>query len=362
MEHGDSIVGKHIQAILERLKNGKTLFRMKLMGKNFEQLSVINDIRKKGKQLFLLIDCPDGFDELVKITSGRLQFEYSGANKLPYYFYADIAQIDQKIIWVTIPDLIERRQLRRDFRVDMPTGAHMGFKKYGVRFNKQVINLSLGCVRAGTFAIRFPTDVSELLSERGVEVDPSCIWRWVMIYAPDLNKRCRPYLKPTNKSYRIDETYIKVKGQDKYLYRALDSTGQTIEFLLTAKRDKQAAKRFLVKAIEASGNPMPRVINVDKNPAYPAAVEVLKADGVIPRRVRLRQCKYLNNVIEQDHRTVKKRVWLAKGYGSFQSAWRTLQGIETVNMIRKGRVKWLPKEDAVGHAIFISVLFGLAVI
>ena len=107
---------------------------------------------------------------------------------------------------------------------------------------------------------------------------------------------------------------------------------------------------------------MPRVINVDKNPAYPAAVEVLKADGVIPRRVRLRQCKYLNNVIEQDHRTVKKRVWLAKGYGSFQSAWRTLQGIETVNMIRKGRVKWLPKEDAVGQAIFISVLFGLAVV
>ena len=91
---------------------------------------------------------------------------------------------------------------------------------------------------------------------------------------------------------------------------------------------------------------MPRVIHVDKNPAYPAAVEALKADGVMPRRVRLRQCKYLNNVIEQDHRTVKKRVWLAKGYGSFQSAWRTLQGIETVNMIRKGRVKWLPKEDA----------------
>jgi transposase-like protein len=106
---------------------------------------------------------------------------------------------------------------------------------------------------------------------------------------------------------------------------------------------------------------MPRVINVDKNPAYPAAVEVLKADGVIPQRVRLRQCKYLNNVIEQDHRTVKKRVWLAKGYGSFQSAWRTLQGIETVNMIRKGRVKLLPKEDAVGLAIFISVLFGLVV-
>jgi transposase-like protein len=83
----------------------------------------------------------------------------------------------------------------------------------------------------------------------------------VQAYAPELNKRCRPHLKPTNKSYRIDETYIRVKGEDKYLYRALDSTGQTIDFLLTAKRDTAAAKRFLRKAIEASGNAMPRVIN-----------------------------------------------------------------------------------------------------
>ena len=86
-----------------------------------------------------------------------------------------------------------------------------------------------------------------------VEVDASCIWRWVQAYAPELNKRCRPHLKPTNKSYRIDETYIKVKGEDKYLYRALDSTGQTIDFLLTAKRDAAAAKRFLRRAIERIG-------------------------------------------------------------------------------------------------------------
>ena len=131
-------------------------------------------------------------------------------------------------------------------------------------------------------------------------------------YAPELNKRCRPYLKPVNKSYRIDETHIKVKGEEKYLYRALDSTGQTIDFLLTAKRDMAAAKRFLHRAIEASGNAMPRVMNVDKNPAYPAAMEALKVEGAVPRRVALRQCKYLNNVIEQDLRTVKKRVWLAK--------------------------------------------------
>ena len=163
----------------------------------------------------------------------------------------------------------------------------------------------------------------------------------------------------TNKSYRIDETYIRIKGQDRYLYRAVDSTGQTIEFLLTAKRDAAAAKRFLVKVIEASGNAMPRVMNVDKNPAYPAAVEALKAEGTLPRRVHLRQCKYLNNVIEQDHRIVKKRVWLAKGYGSFQSAWRTLQGVETIHMIRTRRVRWLAKDDALGHALFVTVLFGI---
>jgi len=227
----------------------------------------------------------------------------------------------------------------------------------GRHFPGEVIVL---CVR---WYLRYPLayeHVAELLAERGIDVDPSCIWRWVQVYAPELNKRCRRYLKPVNKSYRIDETYIKVKGEDKYLYRALDSTGQTIDFLLTAKRDRAAAKRFLRMAIDASGNPMPRVINVDKNPAYPAAIEALKAEGTIPERVALRQCKYLNNVIEQDHRTVKKRVWLAKGYGSFQSAWRTLQGIEAVAMIRKGRVRWLAKGDATGQAHFIAELFGIA--
>ncbi len=216
------------------------------------------------------------------------------------------------------------------------------------------------CVR---LYLRYPLSyehVTELMAERGVEVDASCIWRWVQAYAPELNKRCRPHLRPVNKSYRIDETYIKVKGEEKYLYRAIDSTGQTINFLLTAKRDTAAAKRFLCRAIEASGNAMPRVMNVDKNPAYPAAVKALKAEGAIPRRVALRQCKFLNNVIEQDHRTVKKRVWLAKGYGSFQSAWRTIQGIETVHMIRKGRVRWLAKQDVSGHALFIAGLFGIA--
>jgi transposase, IS6 family len=105
---------------------------------------------------------------------------------------------------------------------------------------------------------------------------------------------------------------------------------------------------------------VPRVINVDKSPAFPPAVEALKVGGVLPRRVRLRQCKYLNNIIEQDHRTVKKQTWLAKGYGSFPTAWRTLQGIEAVHMIRKGRVRWVAKGDGIAQAHFIAELFGIA--
>jgi transposase, IS6 family len=126
----------------------------------------------------------------------------------------------------------------------------------------------LVCVR---WYLRLPLSyrqVADLMTERGLRVHASCIWRWVQVFAPELDKRCRPYLKPTNKSYRVDETYIKVKGQDRYLYRAVDSTGQTIDFLLTAKRDAASAKRFFRKVFADPANVQPRVINVDKNPAY----------------------------------------------------------------------------------------------
>ena len=159
----------------------------------------------------------------------------------------------------------------------------------------------------------------------------------------------------------MDETYIKVTGKDRYLYRAVDSTGQTIDFLLTAKRDAAAAKRFFRKALSGLNNPQPRVINVDKNPAYVPAVTELKSEGELRQRCRLRQCKYLNNIVEQDHRTIKKRVWLAKGYGSFQSAWRTIRGIEAVHLIRKGRVRRVAKHDSLAQARFISTLFGVAI-
>jgi transposase-like protein len=122
------------------------------------------------------------------------------------------------------------------------------------------------------FPISFP-HIAEMALERGLLIHSSCIWRWVQIYRPELDQRCRAHLKRTNKSYRVDETYIPIKGQDRYLYRAVDSTGQTIDFLLTAKRDAASAKRFFCKTLLDPANPQPRVINVDKNRAYPAAVE-----------------------------------------------------------------------------------------
>jgi transposase-like protein len=106
--------------------------------------------------------------------------------------------------------------------------------------------------------LRYPLayqHVSEIVAERGVKLDARCIWRWMQTYAPELNRRCRPHLKPTNKSYRIDQTYIKVKGMDRYLYRALDSTGQTIDFLLTAKRDQTAANAFSVEPVRPRQGP-----------------------------------------------------------------------------------------------------------
>ncbi len=147
-----------------------------------------------------------------------------------------------------------------------------------------------------------------------------------------LDKRCRPYLRSTNDSWRVDETYIKIKGKDRYLYRAVDSQGKTIDFLLTAHRDAIAAKRFLCKALKAAHNQEPRVINVDKNPAYPKAIEQLKQKKELSKGVELRQNKYLNNRIEQDHRFIKRLVKPGMGFGSFNTQGRTIRGYETMNM------------------------------
>jgi transposase-like protein len=123
-------------------------------------------------------------------------------------------------------------------------------------------------------------DLEEMMLERGLPVDHTTIYRWVQRYAPELEKRCRPHLKPTTDSWRVDETYVKVKGVWMYLYRAVDSQGNTLEFWLSATRDTQAAKRFFTKALRACHTVAPRVITVDKNAAYPKALHELKAVGL----------------------------------------------------------------------------------
>ena len=149
-------------------------------------------------------------------------------------------------------------------------------------------------------------------------------------------------------------------GQWTYLYRAVDSTGDTIDFLLSPKRDAGTAKRFFQKALLSPNHPRPRVINVDGNPAYPRAIDELKRTRELDRRCRCRPVRYLNNV-EQDHRAIKRRVRAMQGFRAFHSAWRTIQGIEIVNMIRKGQIRWLPKDDIFGQAAFIAGLFGVAI-
>ncbi len=198
------------------------------------------------------------------------------------------------------------------------------------------------------------------MAERGVEVDHSTIQRWVLSYAPELDKRVRPHLNLTNDSWRVDETYIEVKGEWKYLYRAVDSIYNTLDFMLSAKRDGKAAARFFRKVLKAKHTQTPRVITVDKNAAYPVAVEALKADETLAAETELRQSKYLNNLIEQDHRNIKRLTKPMMGFGSFNTARRTLSGIEAMGMIRKGQVKGIRKGENVSQAKFIEELFGIS--
>src|SRR5258708_30394617 len=213
-------------------------------------------------------------------------------------------------------------------------------------------------------------DLEEMMLERGLRVDHTTIFRSVHRYPPELEKRCRPHLKPCNDSWKVDETYIKIKKVWMYLYRAVDSEGNTLEFLLSPTRDAEAAKRFFVKALHSSASSVshsgkieenvawpslsgeikdrrgaPRVINVDKNAAYPKAITELKASEILPASVELRQVKYLNNLIEQDHRFIKRLVKPGMGFFSFETAWRTLQAYDIMNMLRKGQVLEVKKVD-----------------
>jgi transposase-like protein len=199
-----------------------------------------------------------------------------------------------------------------------------------------------------------------MMGERGLSVDHTTVWRWVQRYAPEINKRIRQHLKLAGTSYRVDETYIKVGKSCKYLYRAVDKQGNTIEFMLSAKRDVFAAKRFFKRMMRADHRRLPFTISVDKNAAYPEAFSTSQVEKIVPKDCKLTRVKYLNNVIEQDHRFIKKKVRASQCFKRFHTAERTLEGIEAVNMMRKGQVKRLDGKDAMGQAKFVESLFGVA--
>jgi len=154
---------------------------------------------------------------------------------------------------------------------------------------------------------------------------------------------------------------VKVKKMWMYLYRAVDSQGNTLEFLLSPRRYAQAAKSFFAKALAAPHTRTPRVITVDKNAAYPKAFKELKAERLLPDACELRQSNYLNNLVEQDHLFIKRLVKLGMGFFSFETAWRTLQGYEAMNMLRKGQIYNIDKRDSMKQVAFIASLFEVAI-
>ncbi|PHA03439.1 IS6 family transposase [Bacillus pseudomycoides] len=198
----------------------------------------------------------------------------------------------------------------------------------------------------------------EMMEERGLSMAHTTIMRWVHQYGPELDERVRPHLNLTNDSWRVDETYIKVKGQWMYLYRAVDSEGNTIDFYLSKNRNTQSAKCFFKKALASSHVSSPRVITVDKNPAYPVAIQELQEEKSMPSGTQIRQQKYLNNIIEQDHRFIKKRVRSMLGLKSFQTAKKILSGIEAMHMLRKKQI-FLRERSVQNQTEFIHLLFGL---
>ena len=183
--------------------------------------------------------------------------------------------------------------------------------------------------------------VEEMMAERGVFVDHSTVSRWAIRILPVLEKIVRKYKRPVGGSWRMEETYVKVNGKWKYLYRAVDKEGKTIDFLLTAKRDKAAAKRFFDKAMAANGTS--EKVTMDKSGANKAAIDGINADMEIPMVVR--QIKYLNNIVEQDHRAMKRITKPMLGFKSFQSAKSILAGIELMHMIRKGQLMMEGADD-----------------
>jgi putative transposase len=200
----------------------------------------------------------------------------------------------------------------------------------GKHFGKDIILLAVRWYFAYALSYR---DIEELLKERGVEVDHATINRWVIEFGPQLSAAFKKRKSAVNGSWRMDETYIKIKGKWYYQYRAVDKHGCTIDFLLCKHRDTSAAYRFFKKAIRSSG--LPEKVTIDKSGSNIAALELINKELAPDKQITVRQIKYLNNIVEQDHRFIKKITKPMKGFKSFNSARATLAGIELHHMLRK---------------------------
>src|SRR5918997_58830 len=202
----------------------------------------------------------------------------------------------------------------------------------GRHFDRSVIIL---CVRWYlTYKLSY-RDLVEMMAERGVAVSHTTILRWVQRFVPEFEKRWRRYARPVGTSWRVDETYIRVGGRWTYLYRAVDKQGLTVDFLLSEHRDIAAAKRFFTRAVEQHGTP--ETITLDGYPATDAAVAELKKCRVLCPQAKVRTSKYVNNLIEQDHRRVKQRLYPMLGFKNFANAAVTLGGVELAQKIKKGQ-------------------------
>jgi transposase-like protein len=200
-------------------------------------------------------------------------------------------------------------------------------------------------------------DLAEMMQERGVEVDPSTIFRWVQRYAPEIEKRVRPYQGSRSGSWRVDETYVRVGGKWKYLFRAVDKHGLLIDFMLTDRRNTRAAYRFLRKTLRTRNDCPPSSITTDKLASYPKAIWRLQKEGLLSKDVEHRTSKYLNNIIEADHGALKRVIRPTRGFQRMKTAYATIKGFEVMRMIRRGHCI-LPGPGVTGEIRLVNQLFG----